>query len=268
MSLAVLQRMIAKSFALNVLVVAVPSIVLLAFGRPVIRMWAGPAISEQSLAILPGVVLGTALWALGVTGMYAMQALGRFRTVALLNISGRLCALFLLVYLLRRRGIEGVVLARVFYGATALLVYIPLLRGLWLSRTAQTSPGFRGGRTAGGPVMKILVTAISFSSKISGIQRHAFNLVRCLLAHPEISAVHLVIAPWQQEMTKSAGLAPDSRLEIHVAHLKPGSISRNLWHYRDLPELAQAPATRSDSPHLPRPNRCILTGMPSRSHAP
>ncbi|HZQ44148.1 MAG TPA: oligosaccharide flippase family protein [Acidobacteriaceae bacterium] len=145
MSLTVLQRMIAKSFALNVLVVAVPSIALLAFGRPIIRMWAGPAISEQSLAILPGVVLGTALWALGVTGMYAMQALGRFRTVALLNISGRLCSLFLLVYLLRRRGIEGVVLARVFYGATALLVYIPLLRGLWLSRTAQTSPGFAAG---------------------------------------------------------------------------------------------------------------------------
>lgn len=140
MSLTVLQRMITKSFALNVLVVAVPSIALLAFGRPIIRMWAGPAISEQSLAILPSVVLGTALWALGVTGMYAMQALGRFRTVALLNISGRLCALFLLVYLLRGRGIEGVVLARVFYGATALLVYIPLLRGLWLSRTAQTSP--------------------------------------------------------------------------------------------------------------------------------
>ncbi|HEX5283625.1 MAG TPA: glycosyltransferase family 1 protein [Bryocella sp.] len=87
--------------------------------------------------------------------------------------------------------------------------------------------------------MKILVTAISFSSKISGIQRHAFNLVRCLLAHPEISAVHLVIAPWQQEMTQSAGLTRDTRLYIHVAHLKPGSISRNLWHYRDLPKLAK-----------------------------
>ncbi|HZQ44147.1 MAG TPA: glycosyltransferase family 1 protein [Acidobacteriaceae bacterium] len=99
--------------------------------------------------------------------------------------------------------------------------------------------------------MKILVAAISFSSKISGIQRHAFNLVRCLLANPEISAVHLVIAPWQQEMTKSAGLAPDSRLEIHVPHLKPDSISRNLWHYRDLPELARH--LRSDLIHLTYP---------------
>jgi glycosyltransferase involved in cell wall biosynthesis len=86
--------------------------------------------------------------------------------------------------------------------------------------------------------MKVLVTAVSFSSKISGIQRHAFNLVRCLLGHPDISAVHLVIAPWQDKMAKSAGLGHDSRLHIQVAQLQPGSISRNLWHYRDLPELA------------------------------
>ena len=86
--------------------------------------------------------------------------------------------------------------------------------------------------------MKILVTAISFSSKISGIQRHAFNLVRCLLAHPDVSQIHLIVAPWQREMTKSAGLGHDRRLEIHIAQLKPDSISRNLWHYRDLPELA------------------------------
>ena len=86
--------------------------------------------------------------------------------------------------------------------------------------------------------MKVLVTAISFSPKISGIQRHAFNLVRCLLAHPEVSAVHLVIAPWQQAMVKSAGLGHDIRLHIEVAQLEAGSISRNLWHYRALPELA------------------------------
>jgi O-antigen/teichoic acid export membrane protein len=142
---AVLQRLIAKSFACNLLVVAVPTILLLAFGGRVIRVWSGGAISEQSLSILPGVVLGTALWGLGVTGVYAMQALGRFRTVALLSIGGRICALFLLVYLLRHRGIEGVVLARVFYGATALLVYVPLLRWLWLSRPAPTPAAYSAG---------------------------------------------------------------------------------------------------------------------------
>jgi glycosyltransferase involved in cell wall biosynthesis len=86
--------------------------------------------------------------------------------------------------------------------------------------------------------MKILVTAISFSPKISGIQRHAFNLVRCLLANPEVSEIHLVVAPWQQAMVKSAGLGHDNRLHIEISQLEAGSISRNLWHYRDLPELA------------------------------
>ena len=86
--------------------------------------------------------------------------------------------------------------------------------------------------------MKVLVTAVSFSSKISGIQRHAFNLVRCLLAHPEIAAVDLAVAPWQLEMAQKAGLSSDRRLRVHVAQLEPDSISRNLWHYRALPGLA------------------------------
>jgi hypothetical protein len=39
--------------------------------------------------------------------------------------------------------------------------------------------------------MNILIAAASFSSQISGLQRHAFNVVRCLLQLQEISAVHL-----------------------------------------------------------------------------
>ena len=108
--------------------------------------------------------------------------------------------------------------------------------------------------------MKVLVTAISFSSKISGIQRHAFNLVRCLLAHPEVSAVHLVIAPWQQKMLKSSSLGHDSRLQIEVAQLKPDSISRNLWHYRTLPELATH--LRPDLIHLTYPVPINAAALP------
>ena len=48
--------------------------------------------------------------------------------------------------------------------------------------------------------MKILIAAASFAANISGLQRHAFNMARCLLGAPEIEAVHFVVAPWQQEM--------------------------------------------------------------------
>jgi len=85
--------------------------------------------------------------------------------------------------------------------------------------------------------MKILVTAASFSSKISGVQRHAFNVVRCLLLHPDISAVHLVVAPWQRELAEAAGLGANGRLSTHIAEMDQSSLSRNLWYYRRLPAL-------------------------------
>ena len=86
--------------------------------------------------------------------------------------------------------------------------------------------------------MKILVAAASYAPNISGIQRHACNVVRCLLQRQEVSFVHLVIAPWQRKLVQAAGIQPDPRLATHIAEMDPGSLSRNLWHYRRLPELA------------------------------
>jgi glycosyltransferase involved in cell wall biosynthesis len=86
--------------------------------------------------------------------------------------------------------------------------------------------------------MKILVTAASFSSEISGIQRHALNMVRCLLRRPEITRVDLVVAPWQTKLVESASYCPDGRVTTHVAEMDQGSLSRNLWYYRELPALA------------------------------
>ena len=86
--------------------------------------------------------------------------------------------------------------------------------------------------------MKILIGAASYASNISGIQRHACNVVRCLLQQPEVSFVHLVIAPWQRKLVQAAGIKPDVRLSTHIADMEPSSLSRNFWHYRRLPELA------------------------------
>ncbi|MDW5265152.1 MULTISPECIES: glycosyltransferase family 1 protein [Acidobacteriaceae] len=86
--------------------------------------------------------------------------------------------------------------------------------------------------------MKILISAASYASNISGIQRHACNVVRCLLQQPEVSFVHLVIAPWQRKLVQDAGIKPDVRLSTHIAEMESGSLSRNSWHYWRLPELA------------------------------
>ena len=86
--------------------------------------------------------------------------------------------------------------------------------------------------------MKIVLAAASFSSYISGVQRHAFNMVRCLLQQAEVSALHLVVAPWQRDLVRAAGLLPGPRLITHVADMESSSVSRNLWYYQRLPELA------------------------------
>jgi glycosyltransferase involved in cell wall biosynthesis len=83
-----------------------------------------------------------------------------------------------------------------------------------------------------------MVTAASFSSEISGIQRHALNMIRCLLRRPEISRVDLVVAPWQTRLVESAAYCADSRVTTHVAEMDPSPLSRNLWYYRELPALA------------------------------
>jgi glycosyltransferase involved in cell wall biosynthesis len=99
--------------------------------------------------------------------------------------------------------------------------------------------------------MKILIAAASFPSHISGVQRQAFSMARCLLLHPEVSTVHLVVAPWQRGLSDAAGIEPHPRLSIHVAEMKRGSLSRNLWHYRGLPEMAASLAV--DLVHLSYP---------------
>lgn len=111
--------------------------------------------------------------------------------------------------------------------------------------------------------MKILVTAASSSAHISGVQRHAFNLVRCLLLNPEISRVDLILAPWQRGMAEASGLSSDSRLAIHYPEMGRGSIARNLWYYRELPELVFR--LRPDLVHLsyPMPIDAKAIGCPT-----
>ena len=99
--------------------------------------------------------------------------------------------------------------------------------------------------------MKILIAAASFASRMSGLQRHALNVVRCLLPIAEISALHLVVAPWQRDMLQAAGLHSDGRLVTHIANMNRSSLSRNLWYYRELPQLAAH--LRTDVVHLSYP---------------
>jgi glycosyltransferase involved in cell wall biosynthesis len=106
--------------------------------------------------------------------------------------------------------------------------------------------------------VNILIAAASFAPSMSGLQRHALNVARCLLSSPEISTVHLVIAPWQRNYVYAAGFSTDGRLVTHVAKMNRSSVGRNLWYYHHLPEMAAR--LKADVVHLSYP-------MPIKSSA-
>jgi O-antigen/teichoic acid export membrane protein len=132
-----LKQTLLKTLLCNFLMVGSGAGVLLLLGDRLIRVWAGPIVAHRAAGILPLIVIGSALMGLSVTGIYAMQALGSFRTVACISLGGRTAMLLVMIYLLHHIGIQGLAIARVCYGAVALLVYLPLLRHLGL-KTGET----------------------------------------------------------------------------------------------------------------------------------
>lgn len=131
-----LRNAILKAFACNLAVVVCGAAGLLMAGDRLIRIWAGPAVARQAAPILLPIVVGAALTGLAVTGTYALQALGQFRSVAWISLGSRGAMLAMMTELLHHRGLEGLALSRLFYGAISLLVYVPLMRQLRRARTS------------------------------------------------------------------------------------------------------------------------------------
>ena len=130
LSRAGLNRTLVKAFGCNLLLVACGAGTLLLIGSRLIRLWAGAAVAQSAASILTPIVLGSALMGLSVTGTYAMQALGRFREVALISLASRTVMLVPMIQLLHHMGLHGLALSRLCYGSASLLVYLPLLRQL------------------------------------------------------------------------------------------------------------------------------------------
>src|SRR5215469_4404880 len=74
----------------------------------------------------------------------------------------------------------------------------------------------------GGTKMKIVIAAVSSNLCMSGVSRHASNLVRSILTRPEISSVHVLVASWEHEYVRDAISRSDPRLHIHAVTLRSG----------------------------------------------
>lgn len=99
--------------------------------------------------------------------------------------------------------------------------------------------------------MRVVVAAVSSNRSMSGVSRHAANLVKCLLARPEISTVHVLVGKWEQKFVSEAIARQDARLHLHGVAIESGTLSRNIWYYRTLPAIATQ--LRADIVHFAYP---------------
>lgn len=100
--------------------------------------------------------------------------------------------------------------------------------------------------------MRLVIAAVSSNRSMSGVSRHAANLVSGLLTHSEVSAIHLLGAPWEHEYVRDSINKADSRLHVHAVQLRPGTLHRNYWYYHVLPSAAEQ--LRADIVHLAYPS--------------
>ena len=108
--------------------------------------------------------------------------------------------------------------------------------------------------------MRIVIAAVSSNRCMSGVSRHAANLARCLLMRSEVSALHLLVAPWEANYMTEAISRSDRRLCIHPVTLRPGTLHRNAWYYRNLPAIAEQ--LRANVVHLAYPSLIRSDGFP------
>jgi glycosyltransferase involved in cell wall biosynthesis len=108
--------------------------------------------------------------------------------------------------------------------------------------------------------MRIVVAAVSSNRSMSGVSRHAANLVNGLLTRGEVSALHLLVAPWEHKYVCESITRTDSRLHVHAVQLRRGTLQRNLWYYRNLPGIAEQ--LRADVVHFAYPSPLHASAFP------
>jgi O-antigen/teichoic acid export membrane protein len=140
---AALKRAVLSAFAVNLVMVAMGTGLLLLFGHAVLGAWVGPSVAQSATSILAPIVWSFALLGLSVTGYYSLLALGRVHMVTALNLTGGLTMLLLMAWLLPLQGVHGIAMARLCYGFIALLMYVPLARVLGGARAPSLAPDIR-----------------------------------------------------------------------------------------------------------------------------
>jgi glycosyltransferase involved in cell wall biosynthesis len=109
--------------------------------------------------------------------------------------------------------------------------------------------------------MRIVVPVVSSAHTISGVSRHAINMVRSLLQSERIEHVHVVAGNWQHYLPEL--LKEHPRLSLEMADLRNDLVSRNLWYAMKLSGIVQQQGADLVHYSFPAPVRPGGIGVPT-----
>lgn len=108
--------------------------------------------------------------------------------------------------------------------------------------------------------MRVVVPIVSSAHAISGVQRHAINMVQSLLLSEGVEHVHVVAGEWQQYVLEM--LKEHPRLSIELVELRNDLVARNVWYGMALPRIARREGADLVHYSFPAPIRSTAIGVP------
>lgn len=85
--------------------------------------------------------------------------------------------------------------------------------------------------------MRVVVPVVSSADTMSGVTRHAINMVRALLLTERVDHVHVVAGQWQQYVPEALSDVPG--LSLEMLKMRSDTASRNLWYAVELPRVVR-----------------------------
>ncbi len=107
---------------------------LIAFGRPLLRLWMGNQIANDGHVALALLAVAYALLAVNVVPHYALLAFGRVRFVAGLNFASGLFLVVVMAVLVPAFGLVGAAIGRITYSLVLVVPYLLSARAEFRSR--------------------------------------------------------------------------------------------------------------------------------------
>ncbi|WP_156993554.1 glycosyltransferase family 1 protein [Terriglobus sp. TAA 43] len=85
--------------------------------------------------------------------------------------------------------------------------------------------------------MRVVVPVVSSANAMSGVMRHAINMIRSLLLIEQVEHVHVVAGQWQRYVSE---FLPDHpKLSVEMARIRSDIFSRNFWYAVELPRTVR-----------------------------